>query len=50
MRVITGLMLLVLVVVSVWAQKPEDATRKLWDTAFIASSSNKKTTTRRRAR
>jgi hypothetical protein len=31
------------------AQKPEDATRKLWDTAFIASSSNKKTTARRRA-
>jgi hypothetical protein len=33
---------------SVLAQKPEDATRKLWDTAFIESS-NKKTTTRRRA-
>jgi hypothetical protein len=33
----------------VFAQKkPEDMTRKLWDTAFIGSS-NKKTTTRRRA-
>lgn len=34
---------------SVLAQKQEDATRKLWDTAFIASSSSKKTTARRRA-
>jgi hypothetical protein len=49
MRVISGLILLVLIVVSGLAQKPEDATRKLWDTAFIASSSSKKTTTRRRA-
>ena len=49
MRVISGLILLILIVVSVLAQKPEDATRKLWDTAFIASSSNKKKTTRRRA-
>jgi len=32
----------------VFAQKPEDATRKLWDTAFIESP-NKKTTTKRRA-
>jgi hypothetical protein len=30
-------------------QKPEDATRKLWDTAFIAPSASKKTTARRRA-
>jgi hypothetical protein len=30
------------------AQKPEDQTRKLWDTAFIGPSSNKKSTTRRR--
>jgi hypothetical protein len=49
MRFISGLILLVLIVVSVLAQKPEDATRKLWDTAFIASSSSKKTTARRRA-
>ena len=49
MRLISGLILLVLIVVSGLAQKPEDATRKLWDTAFIASSSSKKTTARRRA-
>jgi hypothetical protein len=48
MRVISGLILLVLIVISVLAQKPEDATRKLWDTAFIAPSSSKKTTMRRR--
>jgi hypothetical protein len=41
-------MLLVLIVVSVLAQKPEEATRKLWDTAFIAPASSKKTTVRRR--
>jgi hypothetical protein len=49
MKVISGLILLVLIVISVLAQKPEDATRKLWDTAFIAPASSKKTTTRRRA-
>lgn len=49
MRVISGFILLVLIVISVLAQKPEDATRKLWDTAFIAPSSSKKITTRRRA-
>jgi hypothetical protein len=48
MRVTSGLILLVLIVMSVLGQKPEDATRKLWDTAFIAPSSSKKTTTRRR--
>ena len=48
MRVVSGLMLLVLIVVSVLAQKPEEATRKLWDTAFIAPASSKKTTVRRR--
>jgi len=48
MRFISGLILLVLIVVSGLAQKPEEATRKLWDTAFIASSS-KKTTARRRS-
>jgi len=49
MRVISGLILLVLIVISVLAQKPEDATRKLWDTAFIAPSSSRKTRNRRRA-
>ena len=48
MRVISGLILLILIVVSGLAQKPEDTTRKLWDTAFIAPSSSKKTTGRRR--
>src|SRR6185369_11151336 len=48
MRFISGLILLVLIVVSAPGQKPEEATRKLWDTAFIAPSSSKKTTTRRR--
>lgn len=49
MRVISGSILLVLIVVSVLAQKPEEATRKLWDTAFITAPSSKKTTARRRA-
>lgn len=49
MRFISGLILLILIFVSVLAQKPEEATRKLWDTAFIAPSSSKKTTARRRA-
>src|SRR5690242_3986606 len=48
MRVISGLKLLVLIVISGLAQKPEDATRKLWDTAFIAPSTSRKTTTNRR--
>jgi len=48
MRFISGLILLVLIVVSAPAQKPEEATRKLWDTAFIAPASSKKTTSRRR--
>src|SRR5215510_6156296 len=59
MRVIASFVLLIFVVISisfclaqppsfVLAQKPEDATRKLWDTAFIESSS-KKATSRRRA-
>ena len=51
MRVIFtfALMLVIAVSVCVSAQKPEDATRKLWDTAFIDSPSNKKTPSRRRA-
>ncbi len=48
MRFISGLILVILIVVSGLAQKPEDATRKLWDTAFIASPSSKKTAARRR--
>ena len=49
MRFISGLILLILIVISGLAQKPEDATRKLWDTAFIDSASNKKGPSRRRA-
>lgn len=49
MRVIliSALILLIAITVCVSAQKPEDATRKLWDTAFIESA-NKKTPSRRR--
>jgi hypothetical protein len=48
MRVIVSLTLLVLLVLSISAQRPEDMTRKLWDTAF-SSSTTKKSTNRRRA-
>ena len=48
MRVLLSLTLLVLLVLSISAQRPEDMTRKLWDTAFT-SSSTKKSTNRRRA-
>jgi len=50
MRVILSFTLLVLLAGSVcmMAQKPEDMTRKLWDTALIGSSP-KKSTSRRRA-
>jgi hypothetical protein len=48
MRVILILALLVLLVLSICAQRPEEMTRKLWDTAF-SSSSTKKSTNRRRA-
>ena len=48
MRVIIGCVLLVLMALVVLAQEPEDATRKLWDTAFI-NSTNKKSSHRRRA-
>ena len=43
MRVIliSALLLLIAVSIGVSAQKPEDATRKLWDTAFIESSAKK---------
>ena len=49
MRVIIGCVLVILMVLVVPAQKPEDATRKLWDTAFINSSTKKKSSHRRRA-
>ncbi len=48
MRVILSLTLLALLVLSISAQRPEDMTRKLWDTAF-SSSTTKKSTNRRRA-
>src|ERR1041384_8147585 len=48
MRVIVGCLLLVLTALVVLGQKPEDATRKLWDTAFISSPTNKKSAHRRR--
>ena len=48
MRVIVLLIALVLVA-GVIAQTPDDATRKLWDTAFAASSKNKKTAHKRRS-
>lgn len=48
MKVIVGLLLLVLMVLVVPAQNPEDATRKLWDTAFINSPTKKKSSHRRR--
>ena len=48
MRVILIFALLVLLGLSISAQRPEDMTRKLWDTAF-SSSTTKKSTNRRRA-
>jgi len=50
MRVILSIALLVLIALSmvVSAQRPEDMTRKLWDTAF-SGSATKKNTNRRRA-
>lgn len=50
MRVMLSFALMILIALSICvsAQNPEDATRKLWDTAFI-SSPNKKTAHRRRA-
>lgn len=48
MRVIIGCVLLVMVALVVPAQKPEEATRKLWDTAFVSSSTSKKSAHRRR--
>jgi hypothetical protein len=51
MRIILSLVLLFLVTGSlVLAQKDDEATRKLWDTAFISSSSAKKASSHRRSR
>ncbi len=48
MRVVIGLVLLIVSVTSLsWAQKADDMTRKLWDTAFSSSTTNKKSTRRR---
>jgi hypothetical protein len=44
-----SIMLVIAVSICVSGQKPEEATRKLWDTAFIAPSTSKKGTARRRA-
>ncbi|HEX2272103.1 MAG TPA: hypothetical protein VHH35_21355 [Pyrinomonadaceae bacterium] len=50
MRVIMGLVLLSLVTGSlVVAQQDDEATRKLWDTAFISRPGKKKTSPRRRS-
>jgi hypothetical protein len=48
MRVLLIFALLVLLGLSISAQRPEDMTRKLWDTAF-SSSTTQKSTNRRRA-
>ena len=48
MKIIVILVALVLFA-TVMAQTPDDATRKLWDTAFIASSTKKKTAHKRRS-
>ncbi len=48
MRVVIGFLLLIVSVTSFsWAQQADDVTRKLWDTAFNSSSTNKKSTRRR---
>lgn len=51
MKITLSLILLFMVTGSlVLAQKDDEATRKLWDTAFIGSSSAKKTSSHRRSR
>ncbi len=48
MRVVVSFVLLMLIVTSIsLAQQPDDITRKLWDTAFSSSSTNRKSTRRR---
>jgi hypothetical protein len=53
MRILTTFLLLLVLIVSAsflaTAQKADDATRKLWDTAFIIPAANKPATSRRRA-
>jgi hypothetical protein len=48
MKIIVMLIALALVT-TIIAQTPDEATRKLWDTAFIASSTKKKTAHKRRS-
>lgn len=52
MRILTSFMLLIALTASAsflaTAQKPDEATRKLWDTAFIVPAANKTTANRRR--
>ncbi len=48
MKVILGLVLLCLVTGSLVVAQDDQATRKLWDTAFIATAKSKKTTSSRR--
>jgi hypothetical protein len=48
MRVVVGFVVLMLIVTSIsLAQQSDDITRKLWDTAFNSSSTNKKSPRRR---
>ena len=47
MRVILICALLILLVLSISAQRPEDMTRKLWDTAFSSSTTKKSSNPRR---
>jgi hypothetical protein len=52
MRTLTSFFLLLVLIVAAsflaTAQKPDEATRKLWDTAFIMPAANKPTASRRR--
>jgi len=51
MRILTTFFFLVVLTVSAFfatAQKPDEATRKLWDTAFITPATSKKAASRRR--
>ncbi len=49
MRLIVSLIVLILVVTSIsLGQQADEMTRKLWDTAFSSSSTNKRSATRRR--
>src|SRR5262245_26934618 len=52
MRILTTFLLLIVLTVSssffATAQKADEATRKLWDTAFIIPATSRKTASRRR--